>query len=164
MDIAQLSQTEPVSSGRVHVAVHGHQRTAGLDLEHLTNLDVQLKVGDRAPELRTCRWTETQSRGQGETLSCRGHSRDVSLDRCLTWMVGHRLWIRSCSVMLRPCRDQQIQDQVLHNFTIVLQYCRTTILHSSTQYYSNTQYYNTTLPHSTTALHNTTILHYYTIL
>lgn len=50
--VTQLAQAEAVPSRRVHVAIHRHGGTRGLDLERLANLDVHLKVGDGAPVLR----------------------------------------------------------------------------------------------------------------
>lgn len=53
--VAQLAQAEAIPSRRIHVTVHRHDRTRGLDLERLANLDVHLKVRDGAPVLRSWR-------------------------------------------------------------------------------------------------------------
>lgn len=52
--VAQLAQAEPIPSRRIHVTVHRHDGTRGLDLERLADLDVHLKIGDGAPVLRSC--------------------------------------------------------------------------------------------------------------
>lgn len=57
MHIAQLPQTEAVSSGWIHIAVYSYQRAVSQDLKHLPHLDIHLKVWDWAPELWTLRYT-----------------------------------------------------------------------------------------------------------
>lgn len=54
VDITQLTQAEAIASRRVHVPVHSHHGAAGRHLKHLSHLNVHFKVGDRAPELRSC--------------------------------------------------------------------------------------------------------------
>lgn len=54
VDVTQLTQAEAIAPRWVHVPVHGHHGAAGRHLEHLPHLNVHFKVGDRAPELRSC--------------------------------------------------------------------------------------------------------------
>lgn len=44
MHIAQLPQTEAVSSGRIHIAIDSYQRAVSQDLKHLPHLDIHLEV------------------------------------------------------------------------------------------------------------------------
>ena len=52
--VGELADTEAIGAGGVRVAVHRHGGAVGRHLERLADLLVQLKVGDRAPELRRC--------------------------------------------------------------------------------------------------------------
>lgn len=49
VDIAQLAQAEAIPSRWIHVAIHSHYRTCGRHLKRLPDLDIHLKVRDRAP-------------------------------------------------------------------------------------------------------------------
>lgn len=55
MNVTQLAQTEPVSSGGVHIAIHCHNGTRRGHFEHLTDLNVHLKVGNGTPVVRGCK-------------------------------------------------------------------------------------------------------------
>lgn len=59
VDVAQLAEAKAVSSWWVDVSIDSNYRTAGGNLEHLTHLNIHLKVRDGAPELWTCRGTRT---------------------------------------------------------------------------------------------------------
>lgn len=82
--VAQLAQAEAVPSRRVHVTVHRHGGTRGLDLERLANLDVHLKVGDGAPVLRSCRWDACEGGWVGMNV----HNACLILTLILTRVVG----------------------------------------------------------------------------
>lgn len=84
VDIAQLSQTEPVSSRRIHIAVNRHHGTAGLDLKHLPDLDVQLEVGDGTPEVGTWR--------HGRQAHRQRHRRRVRAQERQQWEEQEHLW------------------------------------------------------------------------
>lgn len=67
MHIAQLPQTEAVSSGWIHIAIYSYQRAISQDLKHLPHLDIHLKVWDWAPEL----WTLTYTWGKNLLIKIR---------------------------------------------------------------------------------------------
>lgn len=76
MDVTQLAQTEAVTSRRVHVTVHRHDRAAGGHLEHLAHLNVHFKIGDGAPELGSCPNQNTERRrGELKSNSALGNQR-----------------------------------------------------------------------------------------
>lgn len=54
MDVAELAQTEPIPSWRVHIAVHRYNGAGGRHFKRLPNLNVHLKISDGAPVVR--RW------------------------------------------------------------------------------------------------------------
>lgn len=53
MDITQLTQTEPVPPWRVDVAVYRHNGTGGGHFKRLPDLNVHLKISNRAPVVRS---------------------------------------------------------------------------------------------------------------
>lgn len=55
VDVAQLAETETISSGGVHITVHGDDRTGGGHFKRLAHLNVHLEVSDGAPVIRSCR-------------------------------------------------------------------------------------------------------------
>lgn len=54
VDVAELAEAEAISSGRVHVSVHGHDGTGGGNFKGLAHLNVHLEISDGAPVLRSC--------------------------------------------------------------------------------------------------------------
>lgn len=54
VDVAELTETEAVSSGGVHVPVHGHDGTGRGNFKGLAHLNVHLEVSDGAPVLWSC--------------------------------------------------------------------------------------------------------------